>query len=128
VAEEGHNGYLDLAVTTGLIGLSGAILVLVRTVWQALQSLVRGIRNAAHADTSIAAFHLGFLLVLAVHNVTESTYFTANTIFGTMFLFSAVELAARPTRKPPLIVFRRQQSRRVDPETARGARAAPREG
>ena len=101
---ESHNGYLDILVTTGWIGLALAVAVLGRAIWLALRQVARG--PAPLLPT--AAFHLTFLLGFAVHNLMESTYFMPNTAFGTLFLFSAFQLemwrlaqpapAARPVR------------------------------
>lgn len=93
---ESHNGYLDLLVTTGWIGLILALAVLGRAIWLAL-------RQVAQAPTPLlptAAFHLAFLLCFAVHNMMESTYFVPNTPFGSLFLFSALQLEAWRLRGP----------------------------
>jgi len=93
---EAHNGYLDLAVTTGVIGLAGAVIVLVR--W-----IVRGmglIRASALRPPSVdrrtmlgAALLLGvFPLMVFGHNFMESSYFTANSIFGTVILMLGIEI------------------------------------
>ncbi|HWK48160.1 MAG TPA: O-antigen ligase family protein [Stellaceae bacterium] len=99
---ESHNGFLDLCVTTGLVGLVAGVLVMVRQIAFAGHSTMRAPhrdkfgRNMAERPGDIglatAAFHLGFMLLLPIHNLMESSYFVANIPYGTLFLFSATQL------------------------------------
>ncbi|MGA0605229.1 O-antigen ligase family protein [Phenylobacterium sp. VNQ135] len=93
---QAHNGYLDLLATTGLVGLTGGLILLIRWVVRGL-GLIRGDlgRADARADRAhfAAAAALGlFPLVLFGHNWMESSYFTANAMFGTIILLVAVQL------------------------------------
>jgi len=91
---EAHNGFLDLAVTTGLIGLTGAVVVLMRWIFGGLIL----IRDAVGGDRGRlgAAILLGvFPLMVFGHNFMESSYFTANSIFGTVLLLLGVEIERR---------------------------------
>ncbi len=91
---EAHNGFLDLAVTTGLIGLTGAVIILMRWIFGGLTL----IRDAVGGDRGRlgAAVLLGvFPLMVFGHNFMESSYFTANSIFGTVLLLLGVEIERR---------------------------------
>ncbi|MBV9783569.1 MAG: O-antigen ligase family protein [Acidisphaera sp.] len=83
---EAHNGYLDLVATTGFIGLGLALLVLGRALFLAFRAVARA------RSGGTALFHLGFLLAFVVHNLMESSYFVPNNPFGTLLLFSALQL------------------------------------
>lgn len=94
---EAHNGFLDLAVTTGLIGLAGAVAILMRWIIGGLAL----IRAALGGDRQWlgAALLLGvFPLMVFGHNFMESSYFTANSIFGTVLLLLGVEIERRSIR------------------------------
>jgi O-antigen ligase len=97
IAPEGHNAYLDLAATTGLIGLALGLFVLIRAIIRA-GSAVR----AAPAGMALptAAFHLGYCLMVAGHSSMESTLFAPNSQLGTLFILSAVTLAWARHRAP----------------------------
>lgn len=92
---EAHNGYLDIAVTTGLIGLAGAMIVLGRWMLGGLLTMRDAIVNAAVQPRAVlgAATLLGvFPLLLFGHNFMESSYFTANAIFGTIILIIGTDI------------------------------------
>jgi len=99
---ESHNGFLDLWVTTGLVGLVAGVLVLVRQIGFAATATMRAprrdktgrviIEQPGEMGLATAAFHLGFMLLLPIHNLMESSYFVANIPYGTLFLFSATQL------------------------------------
>lgn len=95
---EAHNGFLDIAVTTGLIGLAGAVLILMRWIGGGL-SLIRASVGGADRQAFGAALVLGvFPLMVFGHNFMESSYFTANSIFGAVLLLLGVEIERRFTR------------------------------
>jgi O-antigen ligase len=95
---EAHNGYLDLLVTTGFVGLLGALFVLLLWVGRGLAFLRWSLRSpdpGARLERP-AAVSLGlFPLIIFSHNFTESSYFTANAIFGTLVLLMGVNLDLR---------------------------------
>ncbi len=103
---ESHNGYLDLLVTTGVVGLAGSIIVLGRSVQLAVLAAYRAASNRRNRimDLPTAAFHLVWLLSFAVHNITESSYFVANIPYASLFLLSALWLERWRLEQTGLIV------------------------
>lgn len=95
---QAHNGYLDLMVTTGLVGLLGALGLLLR--WIACGAkLLRGALRAADrrlTDGVGAGLAFGlFPLIIAFHNLMESSLFTANSVFGALVLIIGIDLELR---------------------------------
>lgn len=72
VINQGHSGYLDLAMQAGLPGLILGLLVVARTAVQAIDWIMRA-RDRRGA--MIAAGLFGVVLAFIVNNVTESTLF-----------------------------------------------------
>ncbi len=101
LANQAHNGYLDLLATTGFIGLAGALFLLFRWISRGLILLRRTLLSAQPPPPGslAAATSLGFFpLVIFAHNWMESSYFTANTIFGSMILIVGIDLDLRWSR------------------------------
>jgi len=97
IISEGHDGYLDLLATGGVIGLAGGLFVLGRAVGQAGLAIART-QPAAQAwrdgrmARPTAAFHLAFLLGLLVHNFTESSLFCTNGLLAVGLLVAMLDL------------------------------------
>jgi O-antigen ligase len=94
---EAHNGYLDLAVTTGLPGVIGAAFLLGRWIVGGLArvrvSLTRATeRSALPFSLFLAVFALAFM----AHNWLESSYFTAESAFGLIIVLVGVAIDLRP--------------------------------
>ena len=94
---ESHNGYIDLWVTTGLVGLVGALFMLARWTVRAFALL----RQALLAEPT-QRVRVGYLiyvtvfpLIFFIHNWMESSYFTANSIYGTIILLVGMDIDQR---------------------------------
>jgi O-antigen ligase len=95
---QAHNGYLDLLVTTGAVGLIGALGLLFRWIVCGAQLLRGALRPIAgvRTDGVGAGLALGlFPLIIAFHNFMESSLFTANSVFGALVLIIGVDLELR---------------------------------
>ena len=98
---ESHNGYIDLFVTTGVIGLAGALMLLVRWILGGLKLL----RQAKEAPADLRAYFLFvaiFPLLFFAHNFMESSYFTANTLFGAMILLVGIDIEMTSVHSGPV--------------------------
>jgi O-antigen ligase len=89
---EAHNGYLDIAVTTGLVGLSGALFLLGRWMLRGVLNMRAAALGASPATLAAATFLGVFPLLMFGHNWMESSYWTANAIFGTIILIVGMDL------------------------------------
>ncbi len=102
---EAHNGYLDLAVTTGVFGLLGSLALLMRWIWRSLGMLRLAQVSPEPKDRQALPYslYLGlFPLLFFVHNFMESSYFTANATFGTLILLIGTDVDLRwPDRSRP---------------------------
>lgn len=95
---QSHNGYFDLLVTTGAPGLVGALFLLLRWMTRGL-GLVRECLRAHDIDGRLALPHALFLgvfpLMFFAHNFMESSYFTANSMFGIIILLVGIDIDMR---------------------------------
>ena len=97
IINEAHNGYLDLLVSLGVVGLVLGLFVVFRAIGQAGRAIV-GTEPIGTAWVTgqmahpTAVFHLALLLGLLVHNFTESNLFTSNTGLVVAFLVTALDL------------------------------------
>lgn len=92
---EAHNGYIDILVTTGVLGLAGALILLARWMLGGLAFLRRGLLDLSGASHDLlphALFLATFPLMFFVHNWMESSYFTANAMFGILMLLVGVDI------------------------------------
>jgi O-antigen ligase len=97
IINETHNGYLELLLTGGVIGLAGGLFVVLRTLCIAACAIVRAEPAAVAAQTGrmalpTAVFHFTLLVGLLVHNVTESNLFSNNSVLAVAFVLAALDL------------------------------------
>jgi O-antigen ligase len=99
---ESHNGYIDLLVTTGVFGLAGALFLLGRWTLRGLALIRQGLMAGPDGDKT-ALPHSVFLgvfpLMVFVHNWMESSYFTANAMFGIIILLVGIDIDQRHARR-----------------------------
>lgn len=120
---EAHNGYLDLLVTVGLFGLAGALFVLFRWMVRGLAVIRRALRSPDPEERRNLAWATSLGLFPAIifgHNFMESSYFTANSLFGALVLLVGVTLDVRYGRPEPAAALRsRRPSRTATMATSR---------
>lgn len=110
-----HNGYLDTALQTGLVGLGLEAVILIRCVW-----LLYSVVSTARADASsrlAAMMLLSVLLALLLDNMLESILFRAGDPLGFLFLFIMVQaeywtLTLPPRAREDLVPSQRRISQR----------------
>jgi exopolysaccharide production protein ExoQ len=116
LANQAHNGYLDLLVTTGVFGLAGALFIICRWIGRGLSLIRRTLQSKTPVDRltlyAIVVFGL-FPSLIFVHNFMESSYFTANSVLGPLLLMIGVDLD---------LTFVRQRRLRRGAEFANGRR------
>lgn len=102
---ESHNGYIDLLVTTGVFGLVGALLLLGRWTFRGLALIRQGLTARPGEDQSalpLSVFLGVFPLMFFIHNWMESSYFTANAMFGIVILLVGIDIDMRYAPRPQL--------------------------
>jgi exopolysaccharide production protein ExoQ len=82
MVNESHNGYLDIFVETGVVGLSLFLIFLFCSCLSA--------RKALLLDREWGAFALCFLLIIVVHNITESSFLRPTNHMGAVFFLFAM--------------------------------------
>lgn len=102
---EAHNGYIDLGVTTGIVGFVAGLALLIRWMYRPLALIRRALFSPSEADRQTLAYgiYAGFFpLLFFAHNFMESSYFTANATFGLLILLIGIDIDLRwPERKRP---------------------------
>lgn len=84
-----HNGYLEVFLELGIIGLILLLFLIIHSLQQAMTFL--------DEDYSLAILRLGFLSMVIFHNFTESTMGGGTNLLWFLFLLSSVILAKRPS-------------------------------
>ncbi len=109
IINEGHQGYLDLLATGGIIGLAGGLFVVLRTLGIGARAMVQADPAALAWQRGTlarptAVFHMTLLTSLLVHNLTESNLFSNNSVLAVAFVLAALDLEQwrldRPHRVP----------------------------
>lgn len=86
IPPHGHNGFIDMALDIGLVGL-GIFLVCYGFAY------IRSLRLAYGTDKLYNLYPLAFLIFLFVNNITESFILYKSNIYWTLFISFAVKLA-----------------------------------
>ena len=109
IINEGHQGYLDLLATGGIIGLAGGLFVVLRTLGIGARAMTKADPAALAWQRGTlarptAVFHMTLLTSLLVHNLTESNLFSNNSVLAVAFVLAALDLEQwrldRPHRVP----------------------------
>ncbi|MBV6623904.1 MAG: O-antigen ligase family protein [Rivularia sp. (in: Bacteria)] len=88
IPPHGHNGFLDLAVDIGLIGLGLFIIIY-------LVNFTRALKQAYASHNPEDLFPLSFLLLLIMNNITESLLIYQSNIYWVLFLTTAFTLSQK---------------------------------
>ncbi len=83
-APSGHNGWLDLAISLGLVGVAIFVIEAVITVWR---SVALALRSPA------GVFAIGFLAQFMLFAMSESIILAQNSILWATFAFVSAKLA-----------------------------------
>jgi O-antigen ligase len=97
-----HNGYLNITLELGIVGLTLFLLSL-------LMNIIRILKVQCYFESSLITFVLAFLVYIILFNVTESSITAQNTISWILYCFASVfiscELKAVKVRKLQYVVW-----------------------
>jgi exopolysaccharide production protein ExoQ len=79
---EGHNGYLDVVLELGVVGLL--------LLGMFLAYFYAAARRGLTQDFDMAAFNISFLVMAVIHNCTESSFVRSTTHLWTFTIFLAI--------------------------------------
>ncbi|MGF1563491.1 MAG: O-antigen ligase family protein [Geminicoccaceae bacterium] len=99
---QGHNGYIDVILTLGFIGLGLLMLYLLQPFF-ALVRIARYYGGPAHSTPLLAVF-LYFPLCAMLHNITESSYLTIDTTIFATVVFSTMVVSSINRKFDRLVV------------------------
>ena len=86
-----HDGYLDLGLSLGLLGLCVFAFVLAQSFWRAINYI-------REEPGGLAFWPVTFLTFFALHNITESDLLTRSTLSFLMFVAINTTLALNRTK------------------------------
>lgn len=86
---EAHNGYIDITLQAGFIGLALALLIIVRSVWQLCRAI--STRRADRDGRISCIILLALGLAICVANLTESYVFQYSNPVGYLFVVIVVQ-------------------------------------
>lgn len=91
---EAHNGYLEVYISLGLVGLGLIAMILIASY--------RSIGKALTSGLSLAPLGLGLFTVLIFYNVTESA-FRCSQLMWVIFLLGAIAVSQRVEERIPIV-------------------------
>lgn len=89
VINEAHNGYIDIALQAGYVGLTLTVLIITRAGWRFCSVIAAP--QARREDRIACTMLLGLVVALAVANFTESEIFSPSNPIGYLFVVIAVQ-------------------------------------
>jgi O-antigen ligase len=82
-----HNGYLEIFLNLGFIGLGLFIGMLLSCYYKTLKVIKANTNSAANVRIDLDRFRMAFLLSFSIFNVTEGGFRSLNFIFVFFLLF-----------------------------------------
>jgi exopolysaccharide production protein ExoQ len=107
---EGHNGYIDVYVQLGVVGM--VLLVLV------IGSAIAGALDTFHDQFELGRLRLALLLSVLINNVAETSFLDGTHSLWFIFLLAAVNIPTAPQRDKFVRAVRVRAVRRPDPSPA----------
>lgn len=98
---EAHNGYIDIALQAGFIGLVLALLVMARAAWQLCRAI--SIRSDDCDGRVSCMIMLALVLAMAIANLTESLVFQYSNPVGYLFVMIVVQAERWRLERAPII-------------------------
>ena len=98
---EAHNGYIDIALQAGFIGLVLALLVMARAAWQLCRAI--SIRSDDCDGRVSCMIMLALGLAMSIANLTESLVFQYSNPVGYLFVLIVVQAGRWRLERAPII-------------------------
>jgi exopolysaccharide production protein ExoQ len=93
VVPHGHNGFLDLALDTGMVGL-GLFFISYAVAY------VRSLRQAYASDNSENYWGIAYLTFLAMNNLTESYLLRTGSLYWSLYITTVLSVMVGYRQKP----------------------------
>ncbi len=90
---QAHNGYIDVYLQTGLLGLA----LLILSIYSGYKNVIQDFYN----DFEYASIRFVFLIITCIHNFTESSFLRGSSLIWFFFLLSSVAARSRNSKKTP---------------------------
>jgi O-antigen ligase len=94
---QGHNGYIDVYVDIGLVGIFIVVGAIISGYLKSMNTFLR--------DYELGGFKMGYLVMICVYNITESTFIKPTNLLWFIFLLVAMGYPQTKIvgyeRKPP---------------------------
>ena len=98
---EAHNGYIDITLQAGFIGLALALLIMARSVWQLCRAI--STRPADRDGRVSCMIMLALGLAIAIANLTESQVFQYSNPVGYLFVLIVVQAERWRLERAPIV-------------------------
>jgi len=83
----GHNGYIDVYLDLGIIGVIFLLLIIIKSYSKLVKTLID--------DFEYGRMRFIFLIVIIIHDITESSFARPTQFFWVVFLLTALNIAPK---------------------------------
>ena len=109
VAKHSHNGFLDIWLDLGIVGLAGFLASYFGALWSAVHMLRR------HAGSG-AYWPIHYLVFMLLYHLTEGPILRQNSIYWALYVAVVVSVHFAPSPSMEIIIERRRKGVELEPQ------------